>query len=259
MGLGNKLALAAASAASAALVAKHLAEDRADLSPATLEASIRSIASSNHSLDRDGVVIIRSVLSVNECETWARRVEAHCAGPSAKSTTALGRQHTVLHGREKNPTLLSLHRELEQIGHRPSLSDVASTYIPSSVISQCQLLLALPKSTNQIWHRDNSRAGLTALIALTDIRQGPTELLSATHASEWGNDVTARVLATLQKGDAVLYDSRVIHRGRGFDVGPNRPTLVLRWDDPATPAPGVGLVGTLVTRLRGSIISLMNS
>jgi len=98
---------------------------------------------------------------------------------------------------------------------------------------------------------------LTCLVALTDIVQGPTELLTTTHKESGIVTGAERVLATLKRGDAVLYDSRTIHRGRGYDVGPPRPTIVMRWDRPETPAPGTGFLGTLVVRFTGSIISLL--
>jgi hypothetical protein len=69
------------------------------------------------------------------------------------------------------------------------------------------------------------------------------------------------LLGTIKAGDALVYDARTIHRGRGFSLegGGERPTLVLRWDDPETPAPGQRLVGTMIDRCVGKVVSAFSS
>lgn len=153
-------------------------------------------------------------------------------------------------------------------------------------LTQLQLLNAQPGSTHQIWHQDNTAPGLTVLVALADVQQnGPTELLLNSHksSSSWqeltrhawassttsskndgGNDcetsTTTRpvILACLGQGDALLYDSRLLHRGRGFDAGVaevDRPVLILRWDAAMTPPPGGGLITTSANRFLGHVLS----
>jgi Phytanoyl-CoA dioxygenase (PhyH) len=175
-------------------------------------------------------------------------------------------------------------------------------------LTQVQLLNALPAGgsissistpQHQIWHRDNTAPGLTAIVALTSITgsNGPTEIIIASHQqpSIWSaivraitiggtsgesgeneNDtvvtdddpatpVTHHVLACLdQAGDAILYDSRCLHRGRANDddcdsaaVCIDRPVLVLRWDADLTPPPGGGMIPTAMARYGGFVLSLL--
>ena len=111
-------------------------------------------------------------------------------------------------------------------------------------LTQLQLLNATPNSTNQIWHRDNNNPGLTVLIALRDVEHnGPTELLLHSHdtsildlifSTKDNENLPRIVLASINKGDAVFYDSRVLHRGRGYgnnNAYHDRPVLVLRWGE----------------------------
>jgi Phytanoyl-CoA dioxygenase (PhyH) len=167
-------------------------------------------------------------------------------------------------------------------------------------LTQIQLLNALPagssiiSTSHQIWHRDNTAPGLTAIIALTSItgNNGPTEIIIGSHqqpsiwsaivraicntSSSGENDdttavtdddlatpVTHHVLACLdQAGDAILYDSRCLHRGRSNDNGDSavytdRPVLVLRWDADLTPPPGGGMIPTAIARYGGFVLSLL--
>jgi ectoine hydroxylase-related dioxygenase (phytanoyl-CoA dioxygenase family) len=155
-------------------------------------------------------------------------------------------------------------------------------------LTQLQLLTAEPGSTHQIWHRDNVAPGLTAIVALRDVTtNGPTELLLCTHKKEntifdfisnnlsvlpeleGSQSLTQRdayrpLLATLNAGDAIFYDSRILHRGRGFgstaptgsnDDDTSRPVLVLRWDALITPPPGTSMVGTFLNGRQGILLS----
>jgi len=144
-------------------------------------------------------------------------------------------------------------------------------------ITELQLLNAEKNSEHQIWHRDNAGGpGLTALIALNDITyNGPTEILLGTHlllqtkdekqlirhVKENAADIKSRLLlATLQSGDAIVYDARVLHRGRGYtNVVQNRPVLIIRWDAHDTPPPGTGFIGTQMSILSGKVLSTIES
>lgn len=156
-------------------------------------------------------------------------------------------------------------------------------------LTQLQLLNAQPGSTHQIWHQDNTAPGLTVLVALTDVRQnGPTELLLNSHKSSsselvrdaWAFQSSSTpsksddedceetstithhqpvLLACLGQGDALLYDSRLLHRGRGYDAVAaaevDRPVLILRWDATMTPPPGGGLITTSANKFLGHLLS----
>ena len=273
-------------------------------------------------LDRYGVTHIRSVLSPASAEKWdatvARQVaKKELGGCIVPAGGALGRTHCRLpkrtaRQRANRPEDESdrIYDELVKIseGRCPGngvrvvesgksggvrLKDIAAQYFASKGIAadqfdvtQLQLLLASPKSTHQVWHRDNVSPGLTVLIALRDVvSNGPTEIILRSHRGNehnfWGNvlwpncnssfaedELVERILlASIDKGDAIMYDSRCLHRGRGYgesdggndqeatDLFGDRPVLVIRFDAKATPAPGTGLVGNTLAKWEGSLLA----
>jgi hypothetical protein len=175
-------------------------------------------------------------------------------------------------------------------------------------LTQLQFVESWHPSAAQVWHCDNVRRGVTVLIPLVDTtpRNGPTELLLGSHAFfpqpasltgvrgdsgfvpwDWSCVAAAAcsvvsVRALLAAGDALVYDSRTLHRGTGHccshqphaseppaadgptvaavvgvstgeapsgsNSAPTRPVLILRFDADATPPPGVRLVGTMLVR-----------
>lgn len=177
-----------------------------------------------------------------------------------------------------------------------NLQQIAKSYFEQHNISRYELtdvqfLNAHPnKSTNQIWHRDNKFRGLTAIVALKDIRgNGPTELILGSQSPDYTltssywmalrsylpsfltyEDDTRLdhlqkvpikpLLACIDAGDAVLYDARIFHRGRTNNCNANsseetdRPVLVLRWDAARTPPPGAGLVVTNANIYWGTVL-----
>ena len=162
---------------------------------------------------------------------------------------------------------------------RITLKEIVQSYfayhkIKRYEITDVQFLNAYPSSTNQIWHRDNKFKGLTAIIALEDVTSnGPTEILVGTHLCDtlsslirWsigstsdennGTDACKVLLGCLDAGDAILYDARVLHRGRGNNCADERerPVLVLRWDAARTPPPGCGLITTTSNIYLGKIM-----
>ena len=179
------------------------------------------------------------------------------------------------------------------------LQDIVQSYfqlhgIQRYMLTDVQFLNAYPQSTNQIWHRDNTSRGLTAIVALCNIRDnGPTEMLLGSHESNfslwshWWNTIQncfirngdldtqkpaplLLLLGCIDAGDALLYDARIFHRGRGYynnsihsdkiyddgenDVIIDRPVLVLRWDAANTPPPGAGIIVTSMNAYVGSMM-----
>jgi len=163
-----------------------------------------------------------------------------------------------------------------------SLQDIVKSYFAKHKIERYELtdvqfLNAYPDSTNQIWHRDNTCCGLTAIVALKDVRSnGPTELLIGTHRSDFslwkvfhnavfesketaGLSLGRPLLGVIDAGDAILYDARIFHRGRGYrkcdrESDKDRPVLVLRWDAANTPPPGAGLIKTTANTYIGCFL-----
>ena len=269
-------ALAATSTCAAALVlARHRMHDRRPLSETDV-----NTARARHSsvdLDLDGVVVLRAVLSTSGVDLWRRIVlDATKRGAQGVVESSAGRSHVVVRssfGREtrameqQTPNAAQLRLDLEAIAGSLPLASVAAAYFavhsPACAyrVTQLQLLDAIEDSHHQIWHRDNAKPGLTCIIALGADgvgTNGPTELLLGSHGSLVGavRRKEPPLLGSLLKaGDALVYDARVLHRGRGFAVGERRPVLVIRWDSDRSPAPGVGALGTLVQRGLGASLA----
>lgn len=250
-----------------------------------------------------GITVIRSVLSKNEATKWDNIVvnqisknDGTCAKPIGGSR---GRIHCQLVKRNikrmrrgKDDDINKLYDALVQIsnksinnheenGSNMNLNDISYEYFKSHNIqkyklSQLQLLDAIPNSTNQIWHRDNVNPGLTILIALRDVGcNGPTELILQSHdvgkmklLFKNSNMLPRILLASIGMGDAICYDSRLLHRGRGYkkNVTNNdssirdrrrRPVLVIRWDAVDTPAPGTRMIGTQMNKIEGKFLALI--
>jgi hypothetical protein len=103
---------------------------------------------------------------------------------------------------------------------------------------------------------------------------GPTEMILQSHRRSPvgmlsgmldGNPGLPRILlASINCGDAICYDSRILHRGRGYGntSGDNqefehRPVLVIRWDANHSPAPGTGMIGTQLAKWAGTSLALV--
>jgi len=154
--------------------------------------------------------------------------------------------------------------------------------------SQLQLLISNPQSADQFFHQDNSRKGITVFIPLVDVtlENGPTQLLPGSHhtfslqldkdADTTPNSDASKppsvtdsmsiaerltdgsVRGCMPAGAAIVYDSRVFHRGlanKGTSISDEtRPGLVYRYDYPDAPPPGHGLLSTAAFRVIGRII-----
>lgn len=179
-----------------------------------------------------------------------------------------------------NSQTISCQKEEEE---SPLLQDIVKSYFEQHKIKRYELtdvqfLNAYPDSTNQVWHRDNTCCGLTVIVALKNVRSnGPTELLAGSHRRDFSlwnvfrsaffesNEALAvqpgqPLLGCLNSGDAILYDARTFHRGRGYSKSSiresdlDRPVLVLRWDAPNTPPPGAGLIKTTANAVTGCFL-----
>ncbi|GFH47324.1 hypothetical protein CTEN210_03799 [Chaetoceros tenuissimus] len=261
------------------------------------DAQTSILAQNLHNLETIGVTWIPKVLSTEQTTQWkqtiAKQIQKQDETCIIPSGGAMGRIHCRLHKqhprhiRNKEPPtdVNILHDKLASIANIPisssyniTLNNIAKEYFESYGISeheyelaQLQLLKAEPKSTHQEWHRDNVNPSLTVIIALTNVGiNGPTELFLRSHKSNMDkkNDDVEYIsqnilLGTIDQGDAIVYDSRIIHRGRGYGYSSDdlksfqdRPVLVIRWDAKATPAPGTGLVGTQIAKLEGNLLGV---
>ena len=143
----------------------------------------------------------------------------------------------------------------------PPLRALAARYLETDRVrlTQAQFLDSAPGAVAQHWHRDNARPGVTFLVPLEniDVAMGPTELLPTSHSEGGAPASETRLLrcAPLGVDDVLVYDARLLHRGGANASETKRRVLVLRFDDPKTPPPGVGAAGSLLQRATGGLWS----
>lgn len=186
--------------------------------------------------------------------------------------SSIGRKHFCLRGRLLEETV----REV-QAGAMPliweHLSSVprSSSSTGSPYVSEIQLVVTEPGAMEQFWHVDNIAPGLTLVVPLTPVPEdmGPNLFMTGSHqffAQE--SNVLQRLqscassllrsngaaVATMEAGDALLYDSRVVHRGnlnRRYDR--SGVSLIFRYD--IDRPPGYGPVGTILISYAGSVLA----
>lgn len=253
---------------------------------------IRSVLSKNEATKWDNIVVNQISKNDGTCvkPIGGSRGRIHCQ--LVKRNIKRMRKGKDDNGNGCNEDINKLYDALLQIsnksinnheenGSNMNLNDIAYEYFKSHnmqkyKLSQLQLLDAIPNSTNQIWHRDNVNPGLTILIALRDVGcNGPTELILQSHGGgkmklllKNSNMLPRILLASIGMGDAICYDSRLLHRGRGYNKNVTnndssirdrrrRPVLVIRWDAVDTPAPGTRMIGTQMNKIEGKFLALI--
>ena len=148
-----------------------------------------------------------------------------------------------------------LRRLIEKILPNDSTpaSEEAETAVGFHLIN-FSLIVATPGCRDQTWHADGGHASLTrherahvfnVFVPLVDVeKSGPTEVRPGTHyhtrnlapmmlAARARKTLRDPVAPKLRGGDAMIFDYRLLHRGRanvsgdGQGVGRSRPVLVL--------------------------------
>lgn len=147
----------------------------------------------------------------------------------------------------ERPSLDSIFNALEPIV--PPL--LQESTLDNLQLCHVSLLMATPGATDQSWHSDGGHVSLSehlpchalnVFIPLVDVplELGPTEIRPGTHyhtrnlaplmlAARAKKTLRSPVVPCLQRGDALIFDYRLLHRGRA-NTHPNqinRPILVL--------------------------------
>jgi hypothetical protein len=145
------------------------------------------------------------------------------------------------------PPLEAFLKESRSLSFIPSLLDAASW--EDVRICHVSLVVSFPDSPEQSWHADGGHVSiqehlpchcLNIFIPLTDItlEMGPTELRPGTHyhtrnlapmmlAAKARKTLRAPVTPLLAVGDVLMFDYRVLHRGRANQSHSDRTILVL--------------------------------
>mmetsp|Transcript_34386 Transcript_34386/g.78366 ORF Transcript_34386/g.78366 Transcript_34386/m.78366 type:complete len:483 (-) Transcript_34386:115-1563(-) len=192
--------------------------------------------------------------------------------------SGVGRKHFLLRGNaveglvsDVQAGLLPLVWEhLSKIAAQRGLSQEQRPYL-----SEVQLLVTDPCAVGQLWHADNVSPGVTVYVPLTSVPAeiGATHFIYGTHhllrqelplrrrlLSFFSSFLTVEGLqtATMQAGDALVYDSRVFHKTTENRLyNRTRVDLVFRYDFERPP--GVGMLGTQGINLTGFLCQFLQS
>jgi len=201
----------------------------------------------------------------NSLQAEDEDLEPHASTP--------GRQHFYLRGRIFEEAVAhaqagAMPLVWEHLCHQQAARPDMGSMRP--YISEVQLMVADPCAVDQFWHVDNAASGLTLMVPLTPIPEdmGATLLLPGSHwlfgqeslrrrargflASLLSTEIQPAV--TLAPGDALLYDSRLLHRiaaNRRYDR--TCAVLVFRYDFERPP--GMGLVTAQMWSWAGNLLS----
>jgi hypothetical protein len=148
---------------------------------------------------------------------------------------------------KKHPSLNAIEDEIQTI-IPPLLSQ--DSFV-SLQLCHLSLVIASPSASDQSWHADGGHVDiqrhlpchcLNVFIPLTDItsENGPTELRPSSHfitrklapmmlAAKAKGKLHSPVTPTLRRGDVLIFDYRILHRGRANVSDADRPILVLTY------------------------------
>lgn len=193
-------------------------------------------------------------------------------------TSTSGRRHFSLRGRLLEDVVRQVQagamplvwEHLDRVAAASSLPPRRRPYV-----SEVQLIISDPCAEDQFWHVDNTAPGLTLFVPLTDVpvEMGPTLFLPGSHhlfqqelgrftrvrsflASTLASDGVA--VGAMGPGDALVYDSRIVHRGAANrKYNRTRVALIFRYDFERPP--GMGPVGTQIMSWAGNALSCFQS
>lgn len=188
-------------------------------------------------------------------------------------TSSVGRKHYLLRGRLLEEVVSKVQAGALPViwEHLASASASASSSKRCPYISEIQMVVTEPGALGQFWHTDNAFKGITLVVPITPMPEemGPISFFPGSHhLFDSGLSYGARLqgcassllrsngvaVAAMDAGDALLYDSRTIHRGelnRRYDR--TGITLIFRYDFDRPP--GYGAMGTVVTSWAGSALA----
>lgn len=187
--------------------------------------------------------------------------------------SSIGRKHFCLRGRLLEEVVCDVQAGALPLiwEHLTSASPASTSSKRSAYVSEIQLVVTESGAVDRFWHIDNANPGLTLVVPLTPLPEdmGPNLFMPGSHhffEQERGRSDRLRscassllasngaAVATMEAGDALLYDSRVIHRGtanRRYDR--TGVALVFRYDFERPP--GYGAMGTWAISWGGSALA----
>eukprot|EP00927_Polykrikos_kofoidii_P087094 TRINITY_DN9953_c0_g3_i1.p1 TRINITY_DN9953_c0_g3~~TRINITY_DN9953_c0_g3_i1.p1 ORF type:complete len:504 (-),score=98.24 TRINITY_DN9953_c0_g3_i1:245-1756(-) len=190
-------------------------------------------------------------------------------------TSSPGRRHYHLRGSKLEEAVRHLQAGAMPLVWEHLMRTASAVGVASGgslpYLSEVQLIVSEPCAADQFWHIDNKAGGITVFVPLTAVPEdmGPTHFLPGSHhffepqrsqLSRFGACAESLLssegvaIGAMQAGDALIYDSRIIHRGaanRRYDR--TRMALIYRFDFERPP--GIGALGTQFVAWTGGALA----
>jgi hypothetical protein len=167
-----------------------------------------------------------------------------------------GRLHFFVRGTPLGDQLEPLHAAWLPIVH----AAIPTRGLRRPYVSEMALVYQDPLAQAQWWHRDTLSPGISVIVPLNDVSEegGQQEVLSGTHTDILPAEVRcggpAEAVGTWRAGDALVFDSRLLHRAAANETFRTSAVLWFRYD----------LEGSEATRehsrsFLGSVRNLLNA
>lgn len=166
-----------------------------------------------------------------------------------------GRRHFLVRQTEYEEVLAPLVATATPLVHA-YLRKHQNGYKRKPYLSELQIVVTEPLAVPQFWHRDNVSPGLTVAVPLMSLHAslGLTELLPYSHRMTV-HSITGGHCEPINAGDILIYDGRLIHRGKqNLTYNRTRIMIVFRYD--FEPPPGQGVVLTAWNAMVGNLLNL---
>jgi len=192
------------------------------------------------------------------------------------SQSSPGKKHYTLRGKALESVVTGVQAGLAPLLWEQLAQIASDRGLPRSkrpYLSEVQLVISEPCAAEQFWHIDNISPGLTVYVPLTAAPEemGVTQFLPGSHfffakhlsifrrIANWGSSCFASdgiTGATMDAGDALIYDSRVLHRTSANRLyNRTRVDLVFRYDYERPP--GITITDTHTLMIAGQVLSAL--
>lgn len=189
-------------------------------------------------------------------------------------SSTLGRKHIYLRERALEEAVSFVQAGVMPLVWEHLIRAPAAAAGKKAYVSEVQLLVTDPCAADQYWHIDNRSHGLTLVVPLTTVpaNLGASLFIPGSHhlfqtdqgrVTRWKSFLSSvlgsdgPLVTPMLAGDALLYDSRCIHRGtvnRRYDR--SSVALVFRYDYERPP--GLGMFMAQFLSWSGNTLSVLH-
>ena len=219
-------------------------------------------------LDTKGYLILPKMVNQEDCDKVMMTVNMEMIEKKKE-------EYYILSPKKRKHLALPLDENIKYVVKIISrkIRPVIDNYFKNPTIIECAIFLSYPGCDNQNWHRDSSKKLnneklLTIAVSLNDIDKvnGPLQLYEGSHnypENEYKKlnhskdklfDTSRykQVSATVNRGDIIIWDSNIIHRGSKNNGNFIRPLFYFSLIDKDTEIPDE-IAGALKSEYRGKV------